>query len=334
MAQFFYEYGLFFVKVMTFVLAIAAIVGVISAAKKGSDNDDKLNIVSLNERYETYREQLETALLDKKALKAREKARKKADKDKGKEKTENKPKIFVLDFDGDMEASAVESLRTHISAVIQVATAQDKVLLRLESAGGLVHAYGLAASQLARLREKQIHLVVSIDKVAASGGYMMACIGDEILAAPFAIVGSVGVIGALPNFHDLLEKNNIHYEQHTAGKYKRSLTLFGENTDDDRAQFTYELAITHELFKDHIREARPALDVEDIATGETWYGSQAVKNGLIDYVGTSDDYILSHLDSHQLLLIEDEVHEGLVEKLKSRFLGKISAQQPFKATIR
>lgn len=242
--------------------------------------------------------------------------------------------MYVLDFDGDIEASAVESLRTHISAVIQVAQDNDEVLLRLESPGGLVHAYGLAASQLQRLRERQIRLVVAVDKVAASGGYMMACVADEILAAPFAVLGSVGVIGALPNFHDLLEKNAIHYEQHTAGEHKRTLTMFGKNTDEDRAQFSHELAITHTLFKEHIRHARPQLDVDAIATGETWYGTQALANGLIDAVRTSDDYILDHLDSHQLLLIEDEVHEGLLDKLKSRFLGKVHTQRPFKAMIR
>ncbi|UJF24954.1 protease SohB [Suttonella sp. R2A3] len=241
--------------------------------------------------------------------------------------------MYILDFDGDIEASAVVSLREQISAVLQVAGSNDHVMLRLESAGGLVHAYGLAASQLARLRAQSVRLVICVDKVAASGGYMMACVADELLAAPFAIMGSVGVIGALPNFHDLLEKNAIHYEQHTAGKHKRSLTMFAENTDEDRAQFKHELAMTHDLFKDHIRAARPQLDVDSIATGETWYGTQAVENGLIDGVRTSDDYILAHLDSHNLLLIEDEVHESLFDKLKSRFLGKAMVQGPFKAHI-
>jgi len=217
--------------------------------------------------------------------------------------------------------------------VIQVAGTEDRVLLRLESGGGLVHAYGLAASQLARLRERQIPLVIAVDKVAASGGYMMACLASELIAAPFAILGSVGVIGALPNFHDLLKQHRIRYEEHTAGEHKRSLTMFGENSEADRAQFRHELAVTHDLFKKHIHHYRPQLDIDAIATGETWYGVQAVENGLIDAVGTSDDYILAHLHSHQLLQLEEHVAERWLDKLKHRFLGKIQAR-PLKARIR
>ena len=239
----------------------------------------------------------------------------------------------MLDFDGDIEASVVEQLREQISAVIQVAGTEDRVLLRLESGGGLVHAYGLAASQLARLRERQIPLVIAVDKIAASGGYMMACLANELIAAPFAILGSVGVIGALPNFNELLQQYRIRYEEHTAGEHKRSLTLFGENTDADRQQFRHELAVTHDLFKNHIRRYRPQLDIDAIATGETWYGVQAVENRLIDAVGTSDDYILAHLQSHQLVQLEEHVPERWLDKIKHRILGKIQAR-PLKARIR
>ena len=217
--------------------------------------------------------------------------------------------------------------------MIQVAGTEDRVLLRLESSGGLVHAYGLAASQLARLRERQIPLVIAVDKVAASGGYMMACLADELIAAPFAILGSVGVIGALPNFNELLKQHRIRYEEHTAGEHKRSLTLFGENTEADRQQFRHELAVTHDLFKNHIRRYRPQLDIDAIATGETWYGAQAVENHLIDAIGTSDDYILAHLHSHQLVQLEEHVPERWLDKIKHRFLGKIQAR-PLKARIR
>lgn len=333
LVEFFYDYGLFLAKALTFLVVVVALIAAAAGAKKmRSDDEGHLKITSLNEKYEQQREQLYAELLDKKALKAHQKAQKKNDKSTADKK--DKPRMFVLDFDGDIEASAVEDLREHISAIIQVAGDDDQVLLRLESGGGFVHAYGLASSQLLRLKEKNIRLVIAVDKVAASGGYMMACVADELLAAPFAIIGSVGVIGAVPNFHALLKKNAIEYEQHTAGKHKRTLTMFGENTDADREQFRHELVITHDLFKEHIHQARPSLDVEAIATGETWYGVQAVDMGLIDAVGTSDDYLLNHIHSHQILALEEEISETLLEKLKSRFLGKVDFAKPFKSYIR
>ncbi len=334
------DYGLFLAKTLTFVIAIVVLLIAVAGIRRSkSEAPSKLKLTSLNEHYQDLRDQLSHELLDKKALKAKLKAEKKAQKEKNKEESEDtRPRLFVLDFDGDIEASAVESLAEHISAILQVAEKDDRVLLRLESGGGYVHSYGLAASQLARLRAQSVPLVISVDKVAASGGYMMACVGDTILAAPFAILGSVGVIGAVPNFHDLLEKNNIHYEQHTAGAHKRSLTLFAENTEADRLQFQKELNETHALFKAHIKAMRPQLDVESIATGETWYGSQALEKGLVDQIQTSDDYLLAQLSSYRVLQLEEEVAESLLDKLKSRFLGKamgkVMLDQPFKRWIR
>ena len=331
MMTFLLEYSLFLAKALTILICLLlAVLGIAAAKRDNDDDEDKFEVRSLNEYYEEQQDLLYEALLDKKALKARQKAQKQAEKD---EAETQKPRIFVLDFDGDIEASAVTQLREQISAVIQVASTEDRVLLRLESGGGLVHAYGLAASQLARLRARQIPLTVAVDKVAASGGYMMACIGNEIIAAPFAILGSIGVVGALPNFNELLKQHRIRYEEHTAGEHKRSLTVFGENSEADREQFRHELAVTHDLFKNHIRRYRPQLDIDAIATGETWYGVQAVENRLIDAVGTSDDYILAHLQSHQLVQLEEHVPERWLDKIKHRILGKIQAR-PLKARIR
>jgi S49 (protease IV) family peptidase len=331
MMTFLLEYSLFLAKALTILICLLlAVLGIAAAKRDNDDDEDKFEVRSLNEYYEEQQELLYEALLDKKALKARQKAQKQAEKD---EAETQKPRIFVLDFDGDVEASAVAQLREQISAVIQVASTEDRVLLRLESGGGLVHAYGLAASQLARLRARQIPLTVAVDKVAASGGYMMACIGNEIIAAPFAILGSIGVVGALPNFNELLKQHRIRYEEHTAGEHKRNLTVFGENSEADREQFRHELAVTHDLFKQHIHTYRPQLDIDALATGETWYGAQAVENRLIDTVGTSDDYILAHLHSHQLLQLEEESKQRWYDKLKQRFLGNISAR-PLKARLR
>lgn len=326
-----YEYGLFLAKAITIVFALVLLVLALGMAKKGRERDIRFKVTSLNEQFARQRELLLGEWQDKKMRKMRFKARRKVVEAKeGKER----PRLFVMDFDGDIAASAVDGLREQISAILQVASEEDEVLLRLESSGGLVHAYGLAASQLARLRDRQVRLVIAVDKVAASGGYMMACLADKLIAAPFAVIGSVGVIGAVPNLHELLKKYAISYEQHTAGKYKRTLTVLGENTDEGREQFKYELAVTHELFKAHIRAARPTLDVESIATGETWYGTQAVQNGLIDSVGTSDDYLLAHRDSHHILLLEEDIQESWLGKLQHRFFGSVRTHSPFKAHIR
>ena len=200
-----------------------------------------------------------------------------------KNKTANK-NCFVLDFHGDIKATEVQQLREEISTLLTVAQAEDEVIVRLESSGGMVHAYGLAAAQLARIKEAGLNLTVCIDKVAASGGYMMACVADKILAAPFAVVGSIGVVAQVPNFHDLLEKHDIDVEVFTAGKYKRTVTVFGENTEEDKQKFQQELEETHKLFKDFVRKYRPSLDVEQVATGEHWYGEDAITRNLVDIV--------------------------------------------------
>ncbi|MDP5192063.1 protease SohB, partial [Rheinheimera baltica] len=230
--EFLYEYGLFFAKTLTFVVAIAIIVGVVAGAAtvKGKPKKGQLSVTDLTEQYQTMAEEFQQQLLGKKAFKQWQKAQ-------SKNKTSVKPKLFVVDFNGSMDAREAESLREEVTAILAVATKEDEVLLRLESGGGVVHGYGLAASQLDRLRQQQINLTVAIDKVAASGGYMMACIGNTILAAPFAIVGSIGVIAQIPNFNKLLKKHDVDFEQFTAGEFKRTITLFGENTNKGRQKF-------------------------------------------------------------------------------------------------
>ena len=197
----------------------------------------------------------------------------------------------MINFKGDIKASEVESLREEITSILTVVKTSDEVVLILESSGGTVHGYGLAASQLKRIRDREISLTVAVDKIAASGGYMMACVANKIIAAPFAIIGSVGVLAQLPNFHRLMKKYNIDYEQLSAGEYKRTLTLFGENDDKDREKFQEELEDTHELFKEFIKDNREQVDIDKIATGEHWYGKRALDLQLVDELITSDDYL-------------------------------------------
>jgi len=228
---------------------------------------------------------------------------------------ETTSRLFVIDFDGDVEASAVTNLREEISAIISAASSNDRVLIRLESPGGMVHSYGLAASQLTRIKAANLKLIIAVDQVAASGGYMMACVADEIVAAPFAVVGSIGVVAELPNFHRLLKHNKVDYEQHTAGEYKRTLTMLSENTDAAREKFKKELEDTHELFKQFITSNRPSLDIDKVATGEHWYGTQALELGLIDKIQTSDDYIVKAAAEDDVFEISYQVKKPLAERL-------------------
>jgi len=315
--EFLYEYGLFLAKTITFVVAFIAIVVTITAtAVKQKTKKGELEITDLSEHFEEVEEDVIHHLLTKEELKEKAKQDKKAEKEKKKQKPEDekKSRLFVLDFNGSIDAKEVSGLREEVTALLTVATPDDEVFVRLESGGGMVHGYGLAASQLDRIRQKDIPLTVAVDKVAASGGYMMACVANKILSAPFAIVGSIGVIAQIPNFNKLLKKNDIDYEQLTAGEFKRTLTMFGENTDAGRAKFIEELEETHVLFKDFVRERRPSLDIDKVATGEHWFGLKAKELGLVDEIQTSDDYLLSASKDKQIVAIKYEVKKGIAEK--------------------
>lgn len=281
----------------------------------------ELRIIHLNKSLEKRQEQLD-ALLKKEGDKRKNCAslgklckivRNKKEQDTQAQKAEKN--IFVLDFDGDIKASAVAHLREEISTVIATAKAGDEVVLRLESGGGQVNAYGLAAAQLARLKEANLSLTICVDKIAASGGYMMACVADKIVASDFAVVGSVGVVSQLPNFHEFLKKHNIGFEMFTAGEYKRTVTMFGENDDEDRAKYQEDINRIHELFKTFIKTHRPSLDVEKIATGEFWFGTDALVLGLVDEIGTSDAYLLSLMDKHNVFALHSRTRPTLAEKL-------------------
>lgn len=318
------EYGLFLAKAVTLVAAIGLLVAWIAATVQQSRqvSGDGLEIHNVNQRFERMVDTLQDELLDKPARKAHNKRRKAEAKQKAKAaklgKPDHKGRLFVIDFDGDIRASAVTNLREEITAVLQVAEAEDEVLLRLESAGGLVHTYGLAASQLRRLRDRGIRFTAAVDKLAASGGYLMACVADRIVAAPFAIIGSIGVVGQMPNFNRLLKEKNVDIEMHTAGEHKRTLTMFGENSEAGRAKFREELEATHGLFKQFVSDNRSDLDVDRVATGEHWHGSQALELGLIDAVGTSDDLLLTAAkDERAIYEVRWKTRQSLRERLSS-----------------
>ena len=314
------QYGLFLAKIATVVIAVAVIAVLIVNLTQRKRQRGELRITRLSEQYKEMREEMSLALLDDHQQKLWLKAQKKKHKQDAKAakakatlatpQADAKPR----DFKGSMDAHEVSSLREEVTAVLAVATAQDQVVVRLESPGGVVHGYGLAASQLQRLRDKQIPLTVAVDKVAASGGYMMACVADKIVAAPFSIIGSIGVVAQIPNFNRFLKNKEIDIELHTAGQYKRTLTLLGENTEEGRQKFREDLNETHHLFKDFVHRMRPTLDIEQVATGEHWYGTQAQDKGLVDEVGTSDDLLLNLMEGRELVGVRFTRRKRLIDR--------------------
>ncbi|ANG93051.1 protease SohB [Enterobacteriaceae bacterium 155047] len=317
------EYGLFLAKIATVVIAIAVIAVLVVNLTQRKRQRGELRITRLSEQYKEMQEDMSVGLLDRYQQKLWHKAQKKKHKQDEKAAKVNarqgqqaalKPRVYVLDFKGSMDAHEVTSLREEVTAVMAVAKPEDQVVLRLESPGGVVHGYGLAASQLQRLREKNIPLTVAVDKVAASGGYMMACVADKIVAAPFAILGSIGVVAQIPNFNRFLKNKEIDIELHTAGQYKRTLTLLGENTEEGRQKFREDLNETHLLFKDFVKEMRPSLDIDQVATGEHWYGIQAREKGLVDEVGTSDDLLLGLMDGRELIGVRYTQRKRMIDR--------------------
>lgn len=321
------EYGLFLAKIITIVVSVAAIAAIIVNVAQRKRQRGELRVTNLSEQYQEMKDDLAMALLDGHQQKLWHKAQKKKRKQEakaakarakqGETRDTDKPRVWVLDFKGSMDAHEVNALREEVTAVLAVVKPQDQVVLRLESPGGVVHGYGLAASQLQRLRDKNIPLTIAVDKVAASGGYMMACVADRIVSAPFAIIGSIGVVAQIPNFNRFLKSKDIDIELHTAGQYKRTLTLLGENTEEGRQKFREDLNETHQLFKAFVHRMRPTLDIEQVATGEHWYGEQALEKGLIDEINTSDDVILNLMEGRDVL----NVRYLQRKKLMDRFTG-------------
>jgi len=336
--EFLFEYGLFLAKSVTVLAVILVVViAVFSASQRQRDPEaGHIEVKNLNDSLAQITHSLKSVVLNPEARKLDLKAEKKKSKEKQKNQKhavkEGEPeraRMFVIDFKGDIQASEVNSLREEITAALSVAQEEDEVLVRLESPGGVVHGYGLAASQLQRVRSRGITLTVAVDKVAASGGYMMACIANRVLAAPFALLGSIGVVAQIPNFHRLLQKNDIDYEVLTAGEYKRTLTVFGENTDKAREKFVDDLEDVHALFKEFVKEHRPAVDIEEVATGEAWFGRRALEHRLVDELKTSDEYIIERCDEMDVFHIRYVIHKHRLE----RFMDKVASIAAPKAVL-
>ena len=320
MSEFFIEYGLFLLKTGTLVIAFVLVASIVS--QKKVNKSEGLEVENLNDKYQDMARKLKKAFMQKKEWKSdlkQQKIKKKADLKTKKTKS----KTFVIDFIGDLRASASASLREEVSAILEVADDDDEVIVRLDNHGGVVHEHGLAASQLIRIRKRGINLSVCVDKVAASGGYLMACVANKIYAAPFAILGSIGVIAQLPNFNRLLDTHGVDFEEITAGKFKRDVTMFGKNTDADRAKLKEQLEEVHELFKSSITEYRSSLDINKVSNGEYWHGTRALELGLADEIKTSDELLTERSKDRDIFRVSYKFKKSFQKKFLASIDGVI-----------
>jgi len=315
MTPFWIDIASFALRALIVVAALAALAFLIARLLRSAEPKDReIRVRSLNERYEDMRAALNAALLDKKGVKALAKARKK--ERKALRGDETAKRLFVIGFKGDIRARAVRELGMAIDAVLTVArTGTDEVLLRLESPGGTVTGYGLGAAEILRLREHGIRVTASVDQVAASGGYMMAAAADRVVAAPFAVVGSIGVVAPVPNVHRLLKKNEIDFEEMTAGEFKRSVSVFGEITPAGREHFRTKLEDTFGAFKSHVARCRANVDIERVANGDTWLASEAVALGLVDEIATGDELLFRARETARLYEVTVETKKNLLQQL-------------------
>jgi serine protease SohB len=329
--EYVYGYLIFLAQTVTIVAALLVLLSSVAAfgMRRQQSGSGHLEVRKLNEFYADLKYGVQEAILPSAALRRQRKHEQKASRRaarkeaKALKRGEQKPptarrRIYVIDFHGDIQASQVRDLRTEVTAILGVVQEGDEVVVRLESGGGMVHGYGLAASQLDRVRRHGVPLLVAVDKVAASGGYLMAAVANRILAAPFAVLGSIGVMAQVPNVHRLLKRHDVDVEVLTAGKYKRTLTVLGENTAEGRQKFIQELEDVHRLFQQYVGSHRPELDIEAVATGETWYGQQALDLKLIDEICTSDEYLLKASEDADIYEVRWLEHKRPIERLMAQ----------------
>lgn len=329
------EVLVFAAQALIIFLVIAAVIILISLVVSRSQQASDLEITPLHDKWKDLELFLKSFTLgkdeiksEKKKLKQEKKAEKKAEKKNPIPVAHSN--VFVLRFDGDIKANQVENLREEVNAILQVATNKDEVVVVLESPGGIVSGYGLAASQLLRLRDRGIKVTACVDEVAASGGYLMAVTATQILAAPFAVIGSVGVVAQVPNFNKFLKKHDVEFKEYTAGEFKRTVSIFGEITPAGEAKFKEQLEDTHVLFKEFVQKYRPNLNVSQIATGEYWYGQSALALGLIDGIKTSDDYLMEKMSEKKSLFeitykLKVPLSERLAEAVGASFDAMVGA---------
>jgi len=307
--------------VLLLLILVILLVLLIVKRKKQTTDPTEINIENLSKKWDAAADHLRMSILTPDQIKSYLKEKKK----KKDTPSTHKRNVFVLDFEGDVAASQCMSLRDQITALTKIVQSDDEVVIRIESPGGMVQSYGLAASQVARLRSRNIRVTACVDKVAASGGYMMACVADKIVAAPFAIIGSIGVVAGLPNLNRFLKKHDIDYIEQTAGESKRTISLFGELTEDKKNKQQQQLNMIHRLFKNHVTQFRPSVDIEVVSTGEIWPASEALQLQLVDELATSDDLLMKLGESANVYLLSSEAPQDWKAKILKKFMGQLNA---------
>lgn len=307
-----------FVVFLTIAASTAVIVMLIRRARGGfSSRSGWLEVKHLNERFDNLRDGLMTGMVKSRSAYRQLRKQQKELAKAAQTLATTKANVYVVDFDGDILASATDSLREEVTAIVSVAKPEDEVVVRLESSGGAVPHYGLAAAQLARMKDKKLKVTVCIDRVAASGGYMMACVADKVVAAPFSVIGSIGVVAQVPNVHRLLKRHDVDVEEMTAGEFKRTVSFLGEITEKGKAKLQEQLEETHVLFKAFVKQHRARLDVDKVATGEYWLGSRAKELSLVDELATSDDYLMARAKDSNVFRVQ--FHPA--NSWRERFMG-------------
>lgn len=166
------------------------------------------------------------------------------------------------------------------------AMAEGAVVLQINSPGGSAVQSRLIFQRIRDLaREKNVRVYVFAEDVMASGGYMIACAGDEIYADPSSIVGSIGVLYSSFGLTEAIAKLGIERRVHTAGEKKMALDMFQPENPDDIARLKAMQAVIHKEFIDLVRDRRGRkIDAsgDSLFTGEFWSGRQALELGLVD----------------------------------------------------
>ncbi len=304
------------------MIALVVVIPIIFGARTQKRREEDVKVSSLDERFDLMEAQIRVATDGAKGAKAFLKERKKA----AKLHDDSAKRVYLVAFKGDPMASGHAAFARKITAALMAARAgKDEIVVTLHSPGGLVSAYGLMAAQMQRVRRAGVELTACVDQVAASGGYMMAVVANRIVAAPFAVVGSIGVVAQVPNVNRLLKKIDVDYEELTAGEHKRPISVLAPITDEGREHFRHKLEETHVAFKDFVRENRPALNVEAVGDGDYWYATDALKLGLIDAISTSDEYLMNQRGKARLFVSDAPEKKTLMKALFGR-LGEAGAR--------
>lgn len=250
-------------------------------------------------------------------------------------KAEKLKPLAVLTFVGDIGAKQYKSFGQLIDEVIINKSEIDEVVVVVNSPGGAVSPYGNVYSQMERVRDAGLKLTVCIDVVAASGGYLMSLPAHKIIAAPFSMVGSVGVMAFVPNLRGLLEDYNINPRTFTAGKYKRTVSLTDEATEEEVEKFKQQLNAIHRLFLEAVKKYRKDVKMEVVETGEHWTARESVELGLglVDDIATSQQYLLEANRDRDLIILSQKrgfweggllsrFVQGVIEKIELRLFGQ------------